>query len=619
MPEQIGRYRILAEQGRGGVGVVYRAQDMRNERMVALKVLPGKLMQAPSYLVRFEREAKAIAALSHPAIVPVYEHGVDNMNYFFALRFLEGGSLAERIQQGPLSFREVVAIAARVGGALEHAHSHAVLHRNLRAGSVLFDEEGQAYLSDFGLITVPEVSGEVASQVVMDSLIYMSPEQIRDYSTIDHRSDVYSFGVVLFEMMAGRPPFAGADHHSLAAQHLTAPVPDMRQLRPDFPQYLGPLMAKALAKDADVRFASAGELLGAMTGSRVGVTRPRRSIGDRLVNVAIVGALLLLLVIGAVVVGRMGLLNLGGGAAAELTQTQRNDVSGYSFEFPAGWSARTIGVSELAESGSVTVAAESEAALDALVLLIDDPNSTVSGPAFVGIFVGLEDTPFEDVPGLLGSRLVLDSFIGDLPQDYSFERVRSLRVGGQAAASVEFETEQMAGRIVALLWAEQVGIIAGAAPLDEWEAYAPTFAAMLASIELYEPVPGATENILASPDFEFSVSNEYQTSKVWSININDSARGSLREGQYADNWEIQVAAGTQLTLTVRSETEGFDPLIGLFGPGGELVDADDDSGGGPNGLDARLSLFVRDGGQYTLRVISYEETAGEYIISISSP
>ena len=204
-PKQFGRYEIQAEVGRGGMAVVYRALDPQLGRTVALKVLPAQFMHDPSFLDRFQREAHTIAQLEHYAIVPLYDYGEHEGQPFLVMRYMSGGTLADRLRDGPLSVHQSLQIMDPICAALDKAHLNGIVHRDLKPGNILFDDEASAYLSDFGIV---RLSGQTHTHTVIGTPQYMAPEQAHGHP-VDSRTDVYQMGVVLFNMLVG--PVFSAD------------------------------------------------------------------------------------------------------------------------------------------------------------------------------------------------------------------------------------------------------------------------------------------------------------------------------------------------------------------------------------------------------------------------
>ena len=274
-PQVIGRYQLLTELGRGGMAVVYRAHDPLFGRDVALKALLYAYFRDPTSRKRFEREARVIAALEHPFIVPVYDFGQDDDQPYLVMRYLSGGTLKDKLDQGPLSQAQATAIISRLTGALDHAHDRQVIHRDLKPGNVLFDQYDNAYLSDFGIARLIDAETQsLTGSGVIGTPAFMSPEQVFGDRPVDRRSDVYALGVLLYLMLSGKTPFDADTPAKLMMQHLLQRPPDIRQARPDLPPRLAELLTQALAKEPADRFARAGDLATALSALPQSDTAP---------------------------------------------------------------------------------------------------------------------------------------------------------------------------------------------------------------------------------------------------------------------------------------------------------------------------------------------------------
>ncbi|HNT25263.1 MAG TPA: protein kinase [Anaerolineales bacterium] len=274
-PIKFGRYEIVEELRRGGMATVYRAYDPHFERDVALKVLPRQLLHEATFEERFKREAKVIAALEHPTIVPVHDFGEEDGQPYLVMRLMNGGSLADRLRSGSLTLDEIVDILQRVGQALDQAHAKGIVHRDLKPGNILFDEQGNAYLSDFGIAKLLQTSTPLTeSSAIIGTPAYMSPEQGRGERDIDGRSDVYSLGAILFEMLSGRLPYESETPTGQIIKHITDPIPNVLEVRPDLPPAIQPVIERAMAKRRELRYDKASEIPAALQAILTAAARP---------------------------------------------------------------------------------------------------------------------------------------------------------------------------------------------------------------------------------------------------------------------------------------------------------------------------------------------------------
>lgn len=262
--QSIGRYELKAEIGRGGMATVFHAYDPRFKRDVAIKVLPREFLHDPSFRARFEREAEIIAALEHPAIVPVYDVGEEDGQPYLVMRLMTGGSLSDRMARGPLSLVETARILAQLAPALDRAHARGVIHRDLKPGNILFDDEVNAYIADFGIARLAQATVSFTGSAVIGTPAYMSPEQGRGDKDIDGRSDVYALGAMVYHMLTGSMPFEADTPMGIVVKHITEPVPKLRESRPDLPPRCDALIQTAMAKARENRYPTASALVAAL-------------------------------------------------------------------------------------------------------------------------------------------------------------------------------------------------------------------------------------------------------------------------------------------------------------------------------------------------------------------
>jgi serine/threonine protein kinase len=257
--EKISRYKIKAELGQGGMATVYLAYDPMFDRDVALKVLSRESVANAQARERFEREIKIIAKLEHPAIVPVHDVGKDNDRLFFVMRHMPGGSLSDLMEITKLTLKDAARILQRVAAALDYAHAKGVIHRDLKPGNILFDEDGNAFISDFGIAKYSNADTKLTTSGVVGTPTYMSPEQAMG-ENIDERSDIYSLGVILFEMLSGKLPYEATTPLAMVVKHVNAPIPHLRDTNPDIPLEIDNILQKALAKNRIFRYTTAMEM-----------------------------------------------------------------------------------------------------------------------------------------------------------------------------------------------------------------------------------------------------------------------------------------------------------------------------------------------------------------------
>jgi serine/threonine-protein kinase len=259
--QKIGRYEVRSELGRGGMATVFHAYDPNFEREVAIKVLPEVFLHDPQFRARFAREAKTIASLEHPAIVPVYDFGDSGNQPYIVMRYMSGGTLSDRLKQGAFTLEETARLIGRLAPALDAAHARGIIHRDIKPGNILFDQYGNAFLSDFGIAHLGvEGVATMTGGAALGTPAYMSPEQITGDKKIDGRSDIYAMGVLVYQLLTGNMPYSADTSAQVMMMHVLQPVPQILLSRPDLPIGCDGIITRAMAKDPEDRFSTVGEL-----------------------------------------------------------------------------------------------------------------------------------------------------------------------------------------------------------------------------------------------------------------------------------------------------------------------------------------------------------------------
>jgi serine/threonine-protein kinase len=261
-PDRIGRYRIEAELGRGGMGVVYRAHDPTLDRPVALKVLSAALVREPEFRDRFLREARALARVEHPNIVRVNDAGEDAGQPFFAMEFVEGQSVQELAEaRGSFPVPEALDVVRQAAQGLDAAFAVGIIHRDIKPSNLVRDSTGRIRVLDFGLARVPSTRSDLtAAGQLLGTPHYMAPEQASGEAA-DHRSDIYALGATLYYLLTGTVPFDAPTPLAVLQKHISAPLPRVREKRPDVPAAVAALLERLLAKDPAARPQNYHELL----------------------------------------------------------------------------------------------------------------------------------------------------------------------------------------------------------------------------------------------------------------------------------------------------------------------------------------------------------------------
>jgi serine/threonine-protein kinase len=290
-------YEVHARVGTGGFAEVYEVLDRQLDRRLAVKVLRPDLIWAEGTLERFREEARAIAALDHPNILPIHFVGEGQGLVYYAMPFVDGEPLTAALKrEGPMSAARAVPIALGVLAALEHAHDSGLVHRDIKPDNIMIDvRTGRPLLVDFGIAKrLDGTPGNTQAGFVVGTPAYMSPEQAMGHADLDRRADLYSFGAVLFQMVTGGPPYEGGDSQEVVRKHLSAPVPSPETRRAGVPSWLSSVIVRALAKDRGARFQSAGEMAQALRSETLPPPAHGEAAGVLPAALGVVGAALVL-------------------------------------------------------------------------------------------------------------------------------------------------------------------------------------------------------------------------------------------------------------------------------------------------------------------------------------
>lgn len=276
-----GDYEILSEVNRGSFGVVYRARQKGLDRVVALKVLLAGSHASPEAVARFHREARAVARLKHPCIVPVFEIGMQDGHHYFAMEFIEGDGLSNLISRGEVSIPQALELAEQFADAIHSAHGEGVIHRDIKPSNIIVDKEGRPHITDFGLAKQVNLDTQYTqSGTTLGTPAYMPPEQARgEVESIDARSDVYALGAVLYEMLTGRAPFAGRSLLEVVVAVINEPIRPPRQINPKIHHDIQTIVMKCLEKVPKNRYATAAELRDDIRRFRSGEAIRARPVG----------------------------------------------------------------------------------------------------------------------------------------------------------------------------------------------------------------------------------------------------------------------------------------------------------------------------------------------------
>ncbi|MCA8954576.1 MAG: serine/threonine protein kinase [Planctomycetes bacterium] len=279
LAEELADFEIRREVGKGSMGIVYEAIRKRDGQRVALKVLPPSLTLTDRALARFAKEGELMSRIEHPSIVRVLEHGRRGRLHYFVMEFVDGTTLQERVQVGPLPVRHAAEIGATLGDALQFAHDHGVVHRDIKPGNVILAADGRVVITDFGLARETGTGSFTESGAIVGTPMYMAPEQILGHRTdVDTRADVYGLGATLFELLCGRPPFVAPTAQAVLRAVLDQEPPRPTRLRHDVPEALEAIVLRALEKRPTQRYGSAldmaDDLRRFLAGERVLARKP---------------------------------------------------------------------------------------------------------------------------------------------------------------------------------------------------------------------------------------------------------------------------------------------------------------------------------------------------------
>ncbi len=259
----LGQYRVVEQIGLGGMATVFKAYQPALDRYVAIKVLPAYYAHEPGFAERFTREAKAVARLTHPHVLPIYDFGQENDLSYIVMQYVDAGTLKDILGR-PISLTTATDIIEQIAEALDYAHERGIIHRDVKPSNVLMDRGRWVLLSDFGLAKMVEGSIQLTgSGVGVGTPAYMAPEQGQGLK-VDRRVDIYSLGIILYEMVTGRVPFEAETPMAIVVKHITEPLPLPRRINPDVPEAVERVIMKALAKNPDDRYEAAGKMAAAL-------------------------------------------------------------------------------------------------------------------------------------------------------------------------------------------------------------------------------------------------------------------------------------------------------------------------------------------------------------------
>jgi tRNA A-37 threonylcarbamoyl transferase component Bud32 len=270
----LGPYQVVEQLGAGAMATVYKGYHPTMERYVAIKVLPDRLGRDSTFRARFLREARTIARLEHRYILPTYDFGEDHGIHYLVMRYVTGGTLGDLIDTGSLTIARAVQLISQIGEALAYAHRQGVIHRDIKPANVLIGQDGNVFLSDFGIAKVVEETLQLTDAgLLLGTPAYMAPEQVQGHG-VDARIDIYALGILLYQAVTGEIPFVAETAFSMALMHVHAPPRPPRQLNPAIPEPLERVILRAMAKNPADRFQIADDMVAALHTALAGDSIP---------------------------------------------------------------------------------------------------------------------------------------------------------------------------------------------------------------------------------------------------------------------------------------------------------------------------------------------------------
>ncbi len=279
--ENVGPYRLIEKLGKGGMATVFKAYHPSLDRYVAIKALHPAFMEHPGFIDRFEREAKVVARLDHPNIVPIYDFSEHEDRPYLVLKYVRGETLKARLEKSKLTYKESRHIFRVISSALAYAHQEGVLHRDVKPSNVLMEKNGGIFLADFGLARIAETSQTTLSgQMMMGTPHYISPEQAKGLGDLDSGTDIYSLGVMMYELLVGDVPFQADTPFSVIHDHIYSPLPLPCDINPDLNEEIQKALLKALAKKREDRYANVSEMMSVFLKAFDTLIKERPSAGE---------------------------------------------------------------------------------------------------------------------------------------------------------------------------------------------------------------------------------------------------------------------------------------------------------------------------------------------------